>query len=109
MTTDLIITASGKYESEPRWVPEFWGRNEEADYDFGQVLFFTIEPKDVAQFPELAGVYGVALEEDNQGFVWSSTYDTKDAFDTAVDMVENLPCDDIEFFDGEGDDDNDDA
>ena len=85
-----IIVGPGKFEGERIYVPYFydqWG-NGCASEDFGNIAFFVIDEGERITFPELDGLYGIALEESEQGFVYATIYHTKDKYDTALAKVE---------------------
>lgn len=75
---DGHIWSRGKFEGEPEFAPYFWNRalagfsssasDEDRTYDY---LAVTAEERTV--WPELEGVTGVVLFEDEQGFVHCST------------------------------------
>jgi hypothetical protein len=93
-----IIKSPGKFEGEPLWVPAFWdvGLDGCPDEDAGNVWFFVVTDDDRAQFVELHDVYGVALEESDQGFVYSQTYATKADYDAAIAEVEAQDTEDTD-------------
>lgn len=80
-TKDGIIRNPGKFEGEPLWVPYFWVQgldgcaNLDVDGEDGSppIWAFQVTDEDRTQFPELAKVYAVALEESDHGFVFSWT------------------------------------
>ena len=72
--SDGIIRSPGKFEGEPLYTPYFWfmaldGGGDEED---GNAILFTIEEEDRDQFPELGTIKKIAVEEDENGFVYSS-------------------------------------
>lgn len=73
-----VITSLGKFEGEMLYVPYFWeiGLDGCADEDEDGVFTFDIDEDDLAEFPELAGVSKLMLEESEQGFVYSATVET---------------------------------
>lgn len=80
----LNIRSPGKFEGEPVYAPFFWdlGLQGFATEDDGDTFWFRIEPGDVDLWPELAGVQWLALTEDSQGFVYSSTTDAPEGDET---------------------------
>ena len=85
-----VIHSPGKFEGEMLYVPYFharWGEGG-GDEEFGSAVFFVITPWDVDAFPELAGTYGLALEETDQGFVNCASYDTETRYLFAVEEAE---------------------
>ena len=72
-----VIKSPGKFEGEMLYVPYFWDLGLEGDYDFDEdgVFGFEISTEDIAQFPELAGVKVLLLEESDTGFVYSEERD----------------------------------
>jgi hypothetical protein len=70
-----VILSPGKFESEMLYVPYFWEAymNGMADDDDGSILTFIVNQDDLNEFPELANVKKVQLEETDQGFVYSHT------------------------------------
>ena len=63
-----VIRSPGKFEGEPAWAVHFYEEwnNGGADEELGRVGYFAVQRKDIAEFPELDGVYGVRLEESDQ-------------------------------------------
>lgn len=102
MTNDIIRTP-GKFEGEPTWVPHLWDLAGDggADEDFGRVVFFRTDDELRAQFPGLAGVFGVGLEETEQGFVNSQTFDDEASFNAAIEAASEN--DDFDAFDDPAD------
>lgn len=87
-----IITDPGKFESEPLYVPYFWGQSLEcgADDDLGRVQGFIVTADDRAKFPGLLDdVVAVILEETDQGFVNSTIYDNLDCYRTDIAYAED--------------------
>ena len=93
-----LITSPGKFEGESVVVPYFyamWG-NGFASEDFGSVrgirfvtAFFKVEDSDRVEFGnELFGIYGLALEETDQGFVYCTTCDTEQEYKDLVERAE---------------------
>lgn len=71
-TRDGRIVSPGKFEGEAVYAPYFYDamlNGGGTDMEDG-ILSFDIEASDVAEFPELADVSQVLLQEDDQGFVW---------------------------------------
>lgn len=73
------ITEPGKFEGEPRYVPNMWDMVLDGCYaedlcipgDTTDTLYslITLAPEDVERWPELRGVHSVVLWETDQGFV----------------------------------------
>ena len=86
-----VIQSPGKFEGESVVVPYFyamWG-NGFASEDFGSVAFFKVEDSDRVEFGnELFGIYGLALEETDQGFVYCTTCDTEQEYKDLVERAE---------------------
>lgn len=78
----LLITSHGKFEGEPLWVPYLWDQylNGSFDEDIDGVLFFRVSEEDKVLWPELVECYAVALEESDQGFVYSTTLETEEEY-----------------------------
>lgn len=95
-----FITSPGKFESEPRFVPHFWNQYLDggADEDIAGVLLFEVTAEDVATFPELEQVHGVALEEMENGFVSCKCFETREAWEALIARLEDIPVDDGEEF-----------
>ena len=86
-----IIQLLGKFEGESIVVPHFYDQWQSgvADEDFGSIAFFTVEDEDRAEFGnELFGVYGLMLEETDQGFVYCTTCDTEQEYKDLVERAE---------------------
>ena len=67
---------------------QWWG-NGFASEDFGSVAFFKVEDSDRVEFGnELFGIYGLALEETDQGFVYCTTCDTEQEYKDLVERAE---------------------
>jgi hypothetical protein len=97
-----IIRSPGKFEGEPLYVPYFWDCATQGMYaeDVNGVFFMPLDESDHAMFPELYlntwdGVtdptnkpaYGIALEESEQGFVYSKVYDTQAEYNAAIEEM----------------------
>jgi hypothetical protein len=67
-----IIQSPGKFEGEMLYVPYFWDAylNGMADDDDGNVLTFIVDSGDKNEFPELANITKIHLEESDNGFVY---------------------------------------
>ena len=74
------IVSPGKFEGEPVYIPHFWDEflNGCADEDDGETMIFHICDEDRAQFPSLANVAAVYIEQDDNGFVNSWTTERKE-------------------------------
>lgn len=85
-----IITSLGKFEREPVFAVHFYDAylNGASSYESANVSFFEVDAEDRAEFPELAEVYGVALEESERGFVSVVTYKTQAEYEAAIVEVE---------------------
>ena len=86
-----VIQSLGKFEGESIVVPHFYDQWQSggADEDFGSIAFFTVEDEDRAEFGnELFGIYGLALEETDQGFVYCTTCDTEQEYKDLVERAE---------------------
>lgn len=92
-----IIRSPGKFEAEMLYAPYFYDAmlNGESDPVNG-VDYFELTAEDKVEFPELINVYGVALEESEQGFVYVTTLDTKEEFDKDVEMQSRLQVSECE-------------
>lgn len=70
-----IITSPGKFEGEPRYVPEFWHdavhSNIVATEDGPDVYRLDVEQRDIDRYPELFNVKHVDLWESDNGFVFA--------------------------------------
>lgn len=80
------IVSLGKFQSEPAYTPYFWDQflDGASDEDIDGHLFFIVTDEDKAEFPELADVYGIALHENNTGFVDSYRLKTSAEYADAV-------------------------
>lgn len=80
------IRSLGKFQSEPAYTPYFWEQflDGMSDEDIDGHLFFIVTDEDKAEFPELADVYGIALHENNTGFVDSYRLKTSAEYADAV-------------------------
>lgn len=85
-----IITQPGKFQGEMRYIPDFWSQGLDgcATEDIGTAYFFKVTDEDRSKYPELADVYGIAVEEDSQGFVHSAHYETASLYNVAVNQAE---------------------
>jgi hypothetical protein len=98
-----IIRTPGKFEGEPIYAPYFWDCCLQGMFaeDVNGVFFMPLDASDHAMWPELylntwdgqhdptsQPVYGIALEESEQGFVYSTTYGTQADYNTAVEEME---------------------
>lgn len=98
-----VIREPGKFEGEPTYVPYLWdvvmdGFSDTTAYDGDTpVDILIIDSDDVAKFPDLKGIYAVAVWESEQGFVNHRTFG---AADELQDMIEALEA---EYEDCEGD------
>jgi hypothetical protein len=92
------IRSLGKFQSEPAYTPYFWEQFLDgcSDEDVDGNLFFIVTPEDREQFPELADVYGIALHENNTGFVDSYRLKTQKDYDDAVRNCEDMEAADLE-------------
>lgn len=81
-----IIRDPGKFEGDILYAPYFWdeGLNGMADADIGSIWFFVVHDLDRAEFPELGMIYGLALEESDNGFCYVTEYQTIEEFDQAT-------------------------
>lgn len=89
-----IIRDLGKFEAEPAYAVYFWdaGMNGMADEDENGVWFFVLSPEDKQEFPELAGEYGAAVEESDQGFVYCTVFGTEKGYRASVArMIQDTP------------------
>lgn len=70
------IIQPGKFEGEPRYVPDLWHvyLDGGADEDVDGTLKFIITDEDRTHYPELASVEYVILWEDDNGFVHSHVF-----------------------------------
>jgi len=86
------IRTLGKFQSEPAYTPYFWEQFLDGcadEYVHGS-LFFIVSDEDRVQFPELADVYGIALSENNSGFVDSYRLKTQKEYADAVRNCEEM-------------------
>lgn len=98
-----IIRTLGKFEGEPIYVPYFWDCALQGMFaeDVNGVFFMPLDESDHAMFPELylntwdgvtdptnKPVYGIALEESEQGFVYSKVYDTQAEYKADIEAME---------------------
>jgi hypothetical protein len=74
-----IIHTSGKFEGEMLYAPYLY----DCSLDGGEMVF-VLDASDKLEFPELIGVYGIAIEESEQGFVHIATYDTQAEYDADI-------------------------
>lgn len=98
-----IIRTLGKFEGEPIYAPYYWDCCLQGMFaeDVNGVFFMPLDASDHAMWPELylntwdgqhdpttKPVYGIALEESEQGFVYSKVYDTQAEYNAAVEEME---------------------
>ena len=98
-----IIRMPGKFEGEPIYAPYFWDCALQGMYaeDVNGVFFVPLDESDHAIFPELylntwdgqtdptnKPAYGIALEESDQGFVYTKVYDTQAEYNAAIEEME---------------------
>ncbi len=90
-STNGIISSPGKFEGEPTWAPYFYDAilNGCCDHDYRNgpddgACFFVVTDADRREFPELASIYGVGLAESAQGFIYTATYETAEAFESVI-------------------------
>ena len=87
ITKDGFISTFGKFEMEPVYVPYFWdfylnGFEDDTDsFNSISISGYVVTEKDREEFPELEGIYGVALYEDYQGAVDSESFETKEEYE----------------------------
>lgn len=86
------MTTLGKFEGEPEWVESFWqlGLDGDFDLDIDGHYLFKLTKDDYDEFPELKGVYGLMLLEDEQGFVRAKILETKKDYLEEIDFLESL-------------------
>jgi hypothetical protein len=92
-----IISSPGKFEGLPFYALHFWESllDGGADEDINSVAFFVVNSEDRAEYPELADVYAVAMEESEQGFVYMAEYANQSEYSAAVSEAESTePCED---------------
>jgi hypothetical protein len=77
-----IIKDLGKFEGEPRYAPYYWNQGLDGawDEDENGVYFFVLGDTDYDMFPELKGEYGIAVEESDQGFVFTTVFPTQESY-----------------------------
>lgn len=88
------IESPGKFESEPIYAPYFWdGDSTDTVYvDDHAIEFYIVDDDDRAKFPGLLDdVYGIALQESDQGFVSVEDFSSEAAYKTRVRELEDLP------------------
>lgn len=80
------IRSLGKFQSEPAYTVYFWDQflNGCFDEDTAGSLFFIVTDEDRTEFPELTETYGIAISENNNGFVDSYRLKTQKEYDEAV-------------------------
>ena len=101
--SNKIIRTLGKFEGEPIYVPYFWDLCLQGMYaeDINGVFFRPLDSSDHTLWPELylntwdgrhdptsKPAYGIALEESEQGFVYSCVFDTQAEYNAAVTAAE---------------------
>ena len=70
-----VITDLGKFQGEPLYAVYLWEAVLDSSSDFSvedgdtTLDIFEIKSEDIAEWPELIGVVGVAIWEDENGFV----------------------------------------
>ena len=84
------ITSPSKFEGEHLSIAYFWDCALEGDavtvWDGVTVIhFFPITPSDLELFPDLKDRYGVALYETESGFVNSVWFESRTAYNEALD------------------------
>jgi hypothetical protein len=89
--SDGLIRTPGKFEHEMLYVPYFWDAalNGDSSTDTGSVFFTIIDDLDRAQFPELGTAYGIALEESEQGFIYSRLFATREEYERYVNRCQS--------------------
>jgi len=75
---DGLIRSHGKFEGEPEFAPYYWNLVLDGSFPSASDENYTYDYADVSAeervaWPELEGVTGVVLFEDDQGFVHCST------------------------------------
>jgi hypothetical protein len=88
--TDGRIATPGKFEGEPIYAPTFWdcALNGEYSEDVNGVFFFQLDDTDREVFPELSDVAGIALEENDQGFVTATEFGSMAGYYDSVQRME---------------------
>jgi hypothetical protein len=85
-----IIRTPGKFEGHMLYVPYFWnmvleGYGYEVYDEYNvPITFLEITKEDKKKFPEIRGVYGIALWEDDYGFVNTEEFKTKREYQKAI-------------------------
>lgn len=86
-----IIRNPGKFEGEPAWAPYFYDAvlngccsDEYTTEDDQGIAFFMVSDADRAAFPELAGLFGVAIANDARGFVYTYAFATEASYHSAM-------------------------
>jgi len=89
------IRSPGKFEGEPIYAPALWEHVMDGTTDnvgstetYSGVDIVLVEAEDRAEFPELEGVYAVAMEESDQGFVNTEEFASKEKLEKFIDKVE---------------------
>ena len=84
-----VIKTLGKFEGEMLYVPDAWelATNGFADVDEGSVYGVIFTDEDRLDYPEISNTYGMLMEQSDKGFIHAEEYETKEAFEAAVERV----------------------
>lgn len=91
-----MVSKPGKFEGEQPYIPYFWqqylnGWENETVYDNDvQYSLYEIENEDRIIFPELKDIFGIALWEDNNGFVNSIDFESAEDYYNFIDDFEDF-------------------
>ena len=97
------ITDLGKFEGEPMYAPYYWQQGLEGSWDEDEngVYFFVLGQTDYDMFPQLAGSYGLAIEESDQGFVSVTVFETRESYGQSLARMVHDGAEDDAENDGE--------
>jgi hypothetical protein len=86
---DGVIKTLGAYEGQMLYVPAAWEfcLDGMADFDEGSVYGVIFTDEDRLDFPEISNTYGMLMEQSDKGFIHAEEYETKEAFEAAVERV----------------------
>jgi acyl-CoA-binding protein len=81
-----VIRDLGKFEAEMYYAPYYWQQGLEGSFDEDEngVYFFLLGDTDYDAFPELKGEYGLAIEENAQGFVSVTVFSDKVGYNRSL-------------------------
>jgi hypothetical protein len=84
-----VIASPGKFEGEMLYVPALWSACLDGCYSFDECgVYGTIfDDCDREEFPEIGESYGILMEESENGFVNVREFETREAYEAAIEQV----------------------